>query len=105
MKIRKGDQVIVRTGKDRGKRGTVTNVLANDKVIVEGVNVVKRHTKPNPQRNVTGGIVEKEAPIHVSKIALFNASSGKGERVGYRTLEDGKKVRFFRKSGEVADVK
>ena len=103
-KIRKGDQVVVLTGKDKGKRGTVLRVLANDRVIVEGVNRVKRHTRPNPNRNQTGGIVEKEASIHVSNVALFNAASGKGERVGFKTLEDGRKVRYFKHSGEVADV-
>jgi large subunit ribosomal protein L24 len=103
-KIRKGDKVVVLTGKDRGKQGTVLRMLENDRVLVENVNVVKRHTRPNPQRNVTGGILQKEAPIHVSNVALFNAGSGKGERVGLRTLEDGRKVRFFKKAGEVADV-
>jgi large subunit ribosomal protein L24 len=103
-KIRKGDKVVVLTGKDRGKQGTVLRMLENDRVLVENVNVVKRHTRPNPQRNVTGGIVQKEAPIHVSNVSLFNAGSGKGERVGLRTLEDGRKVRFFKKAGEVADV-
>ena len=104
-KIRKGDQVVVRSGRDKGKRGAIVRILADDRVLVEGVNIVKRHTKPNPNRNITGGIIDKEAPIHISKIALFNAASGKGERVGFRTLKDGKKVRFFKKSGEVADVK
>ena len=103
-KIRKGDKVVVLTGKDRGKQGTVLRMLANDRVLVENVNVVKRHTRPNPQRNVTGGIMQKEAPIHVSNVALFNAGSGKGERVGLRALEDGRKVRYFKKAGEVADV-
>jgi large subunit ribosomal protein L24 len=103
-KIRKGDQVIVRTGRDKGKRGTVLRVLENDRVLVENVNVVKRHTRANPAKNVTGGIVQKEAPIHVSNVMLFNATAGKGERVGMKTLEDGRKVRLFRKSGEVADV-
>jgi large subunit ribosomal protein L24 len=104
-KIRKGDQVVVRSGRDKGKRGAIVRILADDRVLVEGVNIVKRHTKPNPNRNITGGIIDKEAPIHISNIALFNAASGKGERVGFRTLKDGKKVRFFKKSGEVADVK
>ncbi len=104
-KIRKGDQVIVRTGRDKGKRGTVLRVLTDDRVLVEGVNVVKRHTRPNPQKNVTGGIIDKEAPINRSNVALYNATSSKGERVGYRNLEDGRKVRFFKKSGEVVDSK
>lgn len=104
-KIRKGDQVVVLAGRDKGKRGSVLRVLENDRVLVEGVNVVKRHTKPNPNKGVTGGIIDKEAPIHVSNVALYNAATGKGERVGIRTLENGTKVRYFKKSGEVADVK
>jgi len=103
-KIRKGDQVLVRTGKDRGKRGEVLRVLPNDRVLVAGVNIVKRHTRPNPNKGVTGGIIDKEASIHISNVALYNAASGKGERVGIRTLQDGTRVRFFKKSGEVADV-
>lgn len=104
-KIRKGDQVIVRAGRDKGKRGGVIRVLPDDRLLVEGVNMVKRHTRPNPQRNVTGGIIDKEAPIHISNVALYNPTSQKGERVGFRTLEDGRKVRYFKKSGEVADAK
>ena len=104
-KIRKGDKVVIRKGKDKGKQGTVVRMLADDKLIVEGVNVVKRHTKPNPNKNQTGGIIEKEMPVHISNVALFNGASGKGERVGFRTLEDGRKVRFFKQSGEVADAK
>lgn len=104
-KIRKGDQVIVRAGRDRGKRGNVIRVLPDDRLLVEGVNMVKRHTRPNPQRNVTGGIIDKEAPIHISNVALYNPTSEKGERVGFRTLQDGKKVRYFKTSGEVADAK
>ncbi len=103
-KIRKGDQVIVRTGKDKGKRGTVLRMLANDRVVVENVNVVKRHTRPNPGKNITGGIVQKEASVHISNVMLFNATAGKGERTGIKVLEDGRRVRFFRRSGEVADV-
>jgi len=103
-KIRKGDKVVVRIGKDKGKQGTVLKVLENDRVLVENVNVVKRHTRPNPAKNVTGGIVQKEAPIHVSNIMLFNGATGKGERVGIKTLEDGRKVRLFKRSNEVADV-
>lgn len=103
-KIRKGDRVIIQTGKDKGKTGTVLRVFANDKVIVENVNKVKRHTRPNPQKNVTGGIIEKEAPIHISNVALFNAATGKGERVGFKTLEDGRKVRYLKGSGENVDV-
>jgi len=103
-KLRKGDDVIVNSGRDKGKRGTVLNMIADDKVVVEGVNVVKRHTKPNPQQGLAGGIVSKEVPIHISNISLYNAESGKGDRVGIKTLDDGMKVRFFKSSGEVVDV-
>jgi large subunit ribosomal protein L24 len=105
QRIRTGDQVIVLAGRDKGKRGSVLRILPDDRVIVEGVNVVKRHTRPNPQRNVTGGIIDKEAPIHRSNVGLYNPTSGKAERVGFRTLEDGRKVRVYRQSGEVADAK
>ncbi|MFL6623323.1 MAG: 50S ribosomal protein L24 [Sulfurifustis sp.] len=104
-KLRKGDQVIVRAGRDKGKRGTVLRVLADDRVVVEGVNIVKRHTRPNPQKNVTGGIIDKEAPIHRSNIGLYNPGSGKADRLGFKTLEDGRKVRYFKSNGEVADAK
>lgn len=97
--------MIVRTGRDKGKRGTVLRVLTDDRVVVEGVNIVKRHTRPNPQKNVTGGIVDKEAPIHRSNIGLYNATTGKAERVGFKTLEDGRKVRYFKSNGEVVDAK
>ncbi|NIR30691.1 MAG: 50S ribosomal protein L24 [Gammaproteobacteria bacterium] len=103
-KIRKGDQVVVQAGKDKGKRGTVLRVLADDHVVVEGVNVVKRHTKPNPQRGVSGGIVEKEMPVHLSNVALYNPTTGKGDRVGVKRLEDGRKVRYFKANGEVVDI-
>ncbi|MEK7207217.1 MAG: 50S ribosomal protein L24 [Pseudomonadota bacterium] len=104
-KIRKDDRIIVLTGKDKGKQGTVLRVLPNDRVLVENVNMIKRHTKPNPNKGVTGGIVEKEASIHISNVALYNPATSKGERVGFKTMQDGTKVRFFKKSGEVADVK
>jgi large subunit ribosomal protein L24 len=101
-KIRKGDEVVVLTGKDKGKRGTVVRALpATERVVVEGVNVVKKHQKPNPMRGVQGGIVELTMPVHVSNVAIFNASTGKADRVGFKTLEDGKKVRVFKSSGEV----
>ena len=103
-KIRKGDQVVVTTGKDKGKRGSVLKVLATDPVIVEGVNVVKRHTKPNPQLGTPGGIVQREAPLHVSNVAIFNPITSKPDRVGIKTLEDGRKVRFFKSNNEVVDV-
>ncbi|MBV1774872.1 50S ribosomal protein L24 [Burkholderiaceae bacterium DAT-1] len=100
-KIRKGDEVVVITGKDAGKRGTVLQVLTNDKVVVEGVNVAKKHQKPNPVRGVAGGIVDKTMPIHVSNIALFNPATQKADRVGFKLLDDGKKVRVFKSNGEV----
>jgi large subunit ribosomal protein L24 len=101
-KIRKGDEVVVLTGKDKGKRGTVVRALpATDRVVVEGVNVVKKHQKPNPMRGVQGGIVELTMPVHVSNVAIFNAKTGKADRVGFKTLEDGKKVRVFKSSSEV----
>ncbi|OGI41164.1 MAG: 50S ribosomal protein L24 [Candidatus Muproteobacteria bacterium RBG_16_62_13] len=104
-KIHKGDKVVVTAGRDKGKQGTVVRVLENDRLVVETINMVKRHTKPNPNKGVTGGIVDQESPIHISNVMLVNPATGKGERLGYKTLEDGRKVRFFRKSGEVADTK
>jgi len=104
-KIRKGDKVVVLTGRDKGKQGTVLRVFDDSRVLVESVNMIKRHTKPNPNKGVTGGIIDREAPIHASNVALFNPATGKGERVGMRVMQDGSKVRFFKKSGEVADVK
>ena len=103
-KIRKGDQVIVLTGRDKGRHGAVLEVLASGHVIVESVNVSKRHTKPNPQANKQGGIVEKEMPLAASKVALWNPSAKKGDRVGIKTLADGKRVRFFKSNGEQLDV-
>ena len=103
-KIRKGDQVVVTTGKDKGKRGTVLRVLDTGKVLVEGVNRVKRHTRPNPIKGQTGGIVDKEMPIQASNVALFNPATGKGDRIGIRVLDDGRKARFFKSNGEVADA-
>ena len=105
MKIKKGDIVQVITGKDKGKQGTVLRVLPNDRVVVGNVNMIKRHTKPNPNKGVTGGIVEKEASIHISNVALYNPATSKGERVGFKIMQDGTKVRFFKKTGEVADIK
>lgn len=100
-KIRKGDEVVVITGKDKGKRGTVLNVLVGDKVVVEGINVVKKHQKPNPVRGVVGGIVDKTMPINVSNVAIFNPATQKADRVGFKHLDDGKKVRVFKSNGEV----
>jgi large subunit ribosomal protein L24 len=102
-RIRKGDQVIVTAGKDKGKKGDVVRVLG-EKVVVSNVNVVKRHTKPNPQAGQPGGVVEREAPIHISNVMLFNPATGKGERVGFKVLEDGRKLRVFRSSGEALDA-
>lgn len=103
-KIRKGDDVIVRTGRSRGARGTVLRVLEDDRVLVEGVNLVKKHERPNPQKGTQGGIVEREAPVHLSNIALFNPLTNKPDRVGFKTLEDGRKVRCFKSNGEVVDI-
>ena len=101
-RIRKGDQVVVISGKDKGKRGDVVRV-AGDKIVVSNINVVKRHTKPNPQLGQAGGVIEREAPIHISNVMLFNPATGKGERVGFKVLEDGRKLRVFRSSGESID--
>ena len=101
-RIRKGDQVVVISGKDKGKRGEVVRV-AGDKIVVSNINVIKRHTKPNPQAGQPGGVIEREAPIHISNVMLFNPATGKGERVGFKVLEDGRKLRVFRSSGESID--
>jgi large subunit ribosomal protein L24 len=103
-KIRKGDDVMVLTGRNKSARGKVLRVMADDRLLVEGVNVVKRHTRPNPQLGQPGGIIEKEAPIHVSNVAIFNAATGKADRVGFKTLDDGRKVRIFKSSGEAVDI-
>lgn len=104
-KIRKGDDVVVMTGKDRGKRGEVLRMLPEvDRLVVENVNIAKKHTKPNPQAGITGGIVEKEMPIDVSNVMLYNPQTKKGDRVGFRILEDGRKVRIFKSNEEVVDV-
>ena len=102
-KIRKGDQVIVTTGRDKGKRGTVTLRVDDDHIVVEGVNVVKKHVKPNPLKGTTGGVIDKTMPIHQSNVAIFNAATGKGDRVGIKLLDDGKKVRVYKSSG--AEIK
>ena len=102
-KIRKGDEVVVISGRDKGRRGTVVKLLEGQ-VVVENINMVKRHTKPNPQRNVQGGIVEKEAAIDLSNVMLWNPVAKKGDRVGLRTLADGRKVRFFKSNKEVVDA-
>ncbi len=103
-KIRKGDEVIAIAGKDKGKRGAVLRVLSDSALVVEGINRVKKHQKPNPVKGDQGGIVEKEMPIHVSNVALFNPATQKADRVGIRVLEDGRRVRFFKSNGEVVDA-
>ena len=103
-KIRKGDDVIVIAGKDKGKRGTVLRVLDLEHVLVEGANRVKKHQRPNPMKGVTGGIVDKDMPIHVSNIALYNAATQKADRIGFKVLGDGRKVRVFRSNGEQVDA-
>lgn len=100
-KIKKNDDVIVITGKDKGSRGSVLSVLDNDHVLVSGINKVKKHQKPNPVKGTTGGIVEMEKPIHISNIAIYNATTKRADRVGVKQLEDGRKVRVFKSSGEV----
>ena len=99
-KIRKGDEVVVITGKDKGKRGTVLRRIDDEHVVVEGVNRAKKHVKPNPIKGVAGGIVDKDMPIHLSNVALFNPATKKADRVGIKTLEDGRKVRVFKSNGE-----
>jgi large subunit ribosomal protein L24 len=103
-RIKKGDEVIVITGKDKGRRGTVSSVLADGRVIVENINVVKKHTKGNPNAGVAGGIIDKEMPINVSNVMLFNPATGKGDKVGFKVLEDDRKVRYFKSNDEVIDA-
>jgi large subunit ribosomal protein L24 len=100
----KGDQVIVISGKDKGRQGTVLKVMADDRVLVESINMVKKHTKPNPMQGVEGGIGDKEMPMDASNVMLFNPVTNKGDRVGFKVLEDGRKVRYFKSNGEVVDV-
>lgn len=104
QKIKKGDEVLVLAGKDKGKRGTVTKLVEDDKLIVEGVNRVKKHIRPNPQKGIAGGIIEQEMPVHISNIGLYNPEKKKADRVGFKLLEDGKKVRIFKSTGEVVDA-
>jgi len=103
-KIRKGDDVIVITGKDKGKRGTVLRRVDAEHLLVEGVNKVKKHQRPNPMKGLPGGIVEKEMPLHVSNVALFNPQTKKADRVGVKTLDDGRRVRVFKSNGEMVDA-
>jgi large subunit ribosomal protein L24 len=102
-RIRKGDDVIVTTGRDRGKRGTVLRIDA-EHVLVEGINKVKKHQRPNPMKGVTGGIIDKEMPLHVSNVAIYNPATKKADRIGIRVLADGRRARFFKSNGEVVDV-
>jgi large subunit ribosomal protein L24 len=103
-RIRKGDEVIVIAGKDKDKQGSVLNIMPNGRLIVSDVNMSKRHTKPNPNRGQPGGIIEKEMPIDPSNIMLFNPQTNKGDRIGFRVLEDGRKVRYFKSTNEVVDI-
>ena len=103
-RLRKGDEIIVISGKDKGRQGTVLKIMDDGHVLVETINMVKKHTKPNPMQGVEGGIVEKEMPLHVSNVMLFNPVTNKGDRVGFKRLEDGRKVRYFKSNGEVVDV-
>lgn len=104
QKIRRNDEIVVITGKDKGRRGKVMQVLANDKVLVQGINRVKKHVKPNPTQGVQGGVIEKEMPLHNSNVMLVNSATGKADRVGFKLLEDGKKIRVFKSNGERVDA-
>jgi len=103
-KIKKGDDIVVVTGRDRSKRGTVLSIVDESHLLVEGINRVKKHQRPNPAKGETGGIIDKEMPIHVSNVALFNPVTKKADRIGIRQLEDGRRVRYFKSNGEVVDV-
>ena len=103
-KIRKGDDVVVTTGRDRGKRGTVLKIVDAEHLVVEGANRVKKHQRPIPMKGVTGGIVDRDMPLHVSNVALYNPATKKGDRVGVKVLEDGRRVRYFKSNGEVIDA-
>ncbi len=104
LKIKRNDEVIVITGRDKGKRGKVNKVLSDNRLIVSGIQMVKKHQKPNPQLGVAGGIIEKEAPIQVSNVAIFNQNTNKADRVGFKILEDGNKIRVFKSNGEAIDA-
>lgn len=103
-KIKKGDEVVVLTGKDKDKRGLVIRLVGEDRVVVENINMVKKHTKANPNKGEPGGILDKEMPLHISNVSLFNPASNKGDRVGFKILEDGKKVRVFKSNNEIVDI-
>ncbi len=102
-RLRKGDEVIVIAGKDKGRRGTIARVMKNNKVVVENINVVKKHQKGNPNTGVPGGIIDKEMPIDASNVMLFNPATGKGDRVGFKFLDDGRKVRYFKSNNEIVE--
>ena len=104
QKIKKGDDVIVITGKDKGRRGSVLRIMENGRVLIEGINMVKKHQKPNPNAGVQGGIIDKEMPVHASNVMVFNPITEKGDKVGVKALEDGRRVRFFKSNNEVVDV-
>jgi large subunit ribosomal protein L24 len=104
QRIRKGDEVVVLSGRDKGKRGTVMRRIDADYLVVEGVNRVKKHQRPNPMKGITGGIVDRDLPIHISNVALFNPATKKADRVGVKTLQDGRKVRVFKDNGEQVDA-
>ena len=104
-KIRKGDMVLIITGRDKGRRGAVIEVLGDDRIRVEGLNMSKKHQRPNPQMGVQGGIIEREAPLHVSNVQIFNPVTQKGDRVGIKALEDGRKVRVFKSNKEIVDAR
>ena len=103
-KIKRGDEIVVITGKDKGKRGKVEELLANNRLIVNGVQMVKKHQKPNPQMGQSGGIIPRESPIQISNIAIFNKTTEKADRIGFKILEDGKKIRIFKSNGEAVDI-
>jgi len=103
-KIKKGDDVVVITGRDKGKRGTVLKLVNDSHVLVEGANKVKKHERPNPMKNTTGGIIDKEMPLHISNVALYNPATQKADRVGIKEIDGGKRVRYFKSNGEVVDV-
>jgi large subunit ribosomal protein L24 len=104
QRIRQGDEVVVIAGKDKGRRGTVIRVYEDDRVLVENINVARKHQRPNPNAGVPGGIIEKEMPIDISNVMVYNPSAGKGDRIGIRRLEDGRKVRYFKSNNEVLDA-
>ena len=103
-KIKRDDEVVVVTGRDKGKRGKVTRVLSDGRLLVTGVQIIKKHQKPNPQSGIAGGIIEKEAPIEASNVAIFNPATQKADRVGFKVLDDGRKIRVFKSNGEAVDA-